>query len=116
MMEQKYFKEGIDRYVTKGVNEEISPLLQYILWTMIENAKEEIELDYFQIFELDFQDSGKSITKSEQDKRIQIIKHSQEQPEYSKTYEIPVKETIKCKIWVIDDGGGYATMLFPEEY
>ncbi|EEH99699.1 hypothetical protein CSBG_03325 [Clostridium sp. 7_2_43FAA] len=43
-----------NRYVTRGVNEEVDVRLQLIMWSMIDKLKDEgnVELDYLQIFRI----------------------------------------------------------------
>ena len=97
-----------NRYVTRGVNEEVDIRLQIILWSMIDKLKDKgnVELDYLQIFKI--RKEGKKI----------VINQSQEVPEYSCTYEIEVEDIQiddEIKIYVIDSGE-YSTMLIPSEY
>ncbi|WP_370831427.1 DUF960 family protein [Clostridium sp.] len=97
-----------NRYVTRGVNEEVDIRLQLIMWSMIDKLKEEgnVELDYLQVFKL--RKEGNKI----------VINQSQEVPEYSCTYEIELEDIqidYEIKVYVIDSGE-YSTMLFPSEY
>ena len=97
-----------NRYVTRGVNEEVDIRLQLIMWSMIDKLKEEgnVELDYLQVFKL--RKEGNKI----------VINQSQEVPEYSCTYEIEIEDVQiddEIKVYVIDSGE-YSTMLFPSEY
>lgn len=101
------FKKN-NRYVTRGVNEEIDIRLQLIMWSMVDKLKNErnVELDYLQVFKL-----------RKEDNKI-VIKQSQEVPEYSYTYEIELEDIqidYEIKIYVIDSGE-YSTMLLPSEY
>ncbi|MFQ9245951.1 MAG: DUF960 family protein [Clostridium paraputrificum] len=101
------FKKN-NRYVTRGVNEEIDIRLQLIIWSMIDKLNDEgnVELDYLQVFKL-----------RKEDNKI-VIKQSQEVPEYSYTYEIELEDIQiddEIKIYVIDSGE-YSTMLLPSEY
>ena len=43
-----------NRYVTRGVNEEVDIRLQLIMWSMIDKLNDEgnVELDYLQVFKL----------------------------------------------------------------
>ena len=101
------FKKN-NRYVTRGVNEEVDIRLQLTIWSMIDKLKDKgnVELDYLQVFKI--RKEGNNI----------VINQSQEVPEYSCTYEIEI-EGIKIddeiKVYVIDSGD-YSTMLFPYEY
>lgn len=82
-----------DRYLTRGVSEEISLEIQILLWSMIGKIK--IKKDYLQVFE---------------------IEHRQEIPKYKKEHVV-VNTGInsKAKIFVIDDGE-YSTMMLSSEY
>ena len=90
------------RYVTRGISNELPLMLQIILWGLIDSM-EVVEKDYLQIFRLSAE-NGK-----------QKIIHEQEQPEYSKEYLFPSEESITAKIFVIDDET-HTTMLLAEEY
>ena len=97
-----------NRYVTRGVNEEVDVRLQLIMWSMIDKLKDEgnVELDYLQVFRI--RKEGKKI----------VISQSQEVPEYLCTYEIDLEDIQidnEIKVYVIDSGE-YSTMLFPSEY
>ena len=97
-----------NRYVTRGVNEEVDIRLQLIMWSMIDKLKDEgnVELDYLQVFKI--REEGNKI----------VISQSQEVPEYSCTYEIEIEDIQiedEIKVYVIDSGE-YSTMLFPSEY
>ena len=97
-----------NRYVTRGVNDEVDIRLQLIMWSMIDKLKDEesVELDYLQVFKL--RREGNKI----------VINQSQEVPEYSCTYEIELEDVQlddEIKVYVIDSGE-YSTMIFPSEY
>lgn len=97
-----------NRYVTRGINEEVDIRLQLIMWNMIDKLNDEgnVELDYLQVFKL--RKEGNKI----------VINQSQEVPEYSCTYEIEIEYIQidnEIKLYVIDSGE-YSTMLFPSEY
>ena len=98
-----------NRYVTRGVNDEVDIRLQLIMWSMIDKLKDEgnVELDYLQVFKL--RREGNKI----------LINQSQEVPEYSCTYEIEIEDIQiedEIKVYVIDSGEEFSTMLFPGEY
>lgn len=102
------FKKN-NRYVTRGVNEEIDIRLQLIIWSMIDKLNDEgnVELDYLQVFKL----------RKEENKVV--INQSQEVPEYSCTYEMELEDIQiynEIKVYVIDSGEEFSTMLFPGEY
>ena len=88
-------------YLTKGVNETIPPLLQILMWELIEQMP--VEKDYLQVFCLS-EENGK-----------QKIVHSQECPEYSREYVLNTGTHISEKIFVIDDTT-HSTMLLAKEY
>ena len=97
-----------NRYVAKGVNDEVDIRLQLIMWSMIDKLKDEesVEVDYLQVFKIRKKDSKV------------VINQSQEVPEYSCTYEIEIEDIQiedEIKVYVIDSGE-YSTMLFPSEY
>ena len=94
-----------NRYVTRGVNEEIDIRLQLIMWSMIDKLNDEgnIELDYLQVFKL--RKEGRKV----------IIEQSQEVPEHKETYIIEIEDVEignENKIYVIDSVK-YSTMLLP---
>ena len=89
------------RYLTRGVQAEISPPLQIFIWNCIELLPE--ECDYLQMFEL--KPFG----------GMQQIEHTAEEPEYKKIYLIPSDNPITAKIYVIDSDS-YCTMLLASEY
>ena len=90
-----------NRYITKGVQENISLELQIFMWNCIDNLSE--PKDYLQVVNLSVVDS------------LQRIIHSTEEPEYKKEYLIPLDNPITEKVYVIDDGD-HCTMLLAEEY
>lgn len=97
-----------NRYVTRGVNEEIDIRLQLIMWSMIDKLKEEgnVEIDYLQVFKL--RKEGKKV----------IIEQSQEVPEHKVSYIIEIEDVEignENKIYLIDSGE-YSIMLLPSEY
>lgn len=89
------------KYITKGVSQQISIYLQIIMWNLINEL--EIEKDYLQVFELTSENGMQKIT------------HSQEMPPYEKSHLIKCEEPVTAKIFVIDDET-HSTMLLAEEY
>ena len=111
MDEQSYFQKGIKYYQTRSVAA-TCPFL-YRVWIIkeLERARdaEKLSMDYFQIFKF-------SVLEKD-GRRMQKIVHSQEVPEYERTFYFePEGEGLNCKIYVIDDGQDYATILYAEEY
>lgn len=97
-----------NRYVTRGVNEEVDIRLQIIIWSMIDKLKDEgnVELDYLQVFKI--RKEGSEV----------IIEQSQEVPGHNETYRVELEDVEignANKIYVIDSGE-YSTMLLPSEY
>lgn len=92
-----------DRYLTRGVSEEIPLEIQILLWSMIVGIK--IEKDYLQVFKIE-------PIKN----RLLKIEHRQEIPKYKKEHVV-VNTGInsKVKIFVIDDGE-YSIMMLSSEY
>lgn len=98
-----------NRYVTRGVNEEVDIRLQLMIWSMLDKLKDEgnVELDYLQVFRI--RKEGNKV----------IINQSQEIPKYSCTYEIELEDIQiddKIKLYVIDNGFEGSIILFPWEY
>ena len=90
------------RYITRGVSENVSLLLQLFMWECIEEL--DVPKDYLQVFECSL--SG---TK-------QKIEHSQGEPFYKREYLLSTDTPVFIgKIFVIDDGD-HSTMLLAEEY
>ena len=99
------FNVGKSRYETKGINERLCLDYRITIWKLIEKLSKEVELDYLQVFEFSIEEG-----------KVQKIRHSQEVPEYEKTYIVPmVDDGIEGKVFVIDDGK-YSTMLWADEY
>ena len=90
-----------NRYITKGVQENISLELQFFMWNCIDNLPE--PKDYLQVFNLSLVGS------------LQRITHTSEEPEYKKEYLISSEKPITEKVYVIDDGD-HSTLLLAEEY
>ena len=91
-----------DRYVTRGIAENLNPILMTILWEMIDNLT--IPQDYLQVFNLS-EENGK-----------QKIEHIQEVPEYRQEYLINTDTPVFIgKVFVIDDET-HSTMLLASEY
>ena len=98
-----------NRYITKGVENQIPLELQSFLWNYIDKLKEQGKvLDYLQVFELKEQRAD--------DIFYQNIEHRQEVPEYKKTHKIIEKEMINATIFVIDDESSAVTMMLAMEY
>ena len=90
------------RYSTRGISETVPILTQIILWNCIDSMKTERK-DYLQVFKLVANGTNQQIT------------HSQEEPDYERTFTFPTDEPITAKIFVIDDET-HTTMLLAEEY
>ena len=90
------------RFITKGIEEKVNPLLQVFVWHCIDQMPE--PKDYLQVFDCSVYD-GK-----------QKIIHSQEEPEFEKEYLfIADAPFFVGEIFVIDDEA-HSTMLLAEEY
>ena len=90
------------RYLTRGVQNQIPFDLQMFMWYLINNLNE--PKDYLQVFRLFVSDGG-----------TQRIVHEQEQPQYHKEFDIDYDNPINATVYVIDDGD-HCTMLLAEEY
>ena len=98
------------KYITSHANEVLPLVLQIAMWQSINQWKvSNIPLDYLQVFKLTIEIiDGKS---------IQVITHSQEQPEKSEIIHIECEgfEPVNDKVYVIDSVE-YATMLMASDY
>lgn len=97
-----------NRYVTRGVSDEVDIRLQLAMWTLIDILKDKgkVEIDYLQIFKL------------KNENRFIKIQHEQEIPKYKSVHMIDVDDIQldnEVKIYVIDSEE-YSTMLYPSEY
>lgn len=96
------------RYLTQGVNTEVSKEVQLLLWDMIDKLKG--EKDYLQVFKL-----------TPKDNTLTIV-HTQEYPSYKDTVSLEFKsdfnDTMNVdgskKIFVVDDGSASCMMLDSE--
>ena len=90
------------RFITKGVDSHVNPLLQVFMWQCIDSMPS--PKDYLQVFRL-----------TEENGKLKIT-HIQEQPEYQREYLIESGiPFFNGKIFVIDDET-HSTMLLAEEY
>ena len=94
----------MQRYITSGVNEQISIDIQLFCWYCYEVVKATGKYDYLQVFEL------KTVGED-----TQQIEHRQEVLEYNQVYQLKSINPIEQKIFIIDEGE-YATMLLASEY
>jgi hypothetical protein len=95
----------MQKYVTRGVINEISLPLQILIWNLSESLP--IEKDYLQVFIL--------TPGIEDGKAIQNITQKQEQPEYRRLYSFFCENPIKEKLYWIDDDD-HVTLLLASEY
>jgi hypothetical protein len=104
--EKIMFDERQDRYITKGIQEQVNPLLYLYLWHLIDTMKVSRK-DYLQVFELK-RVPGQAHT--------QVVIHRQECPRYKKKHVFQTAEPQSIeRIFVIDDGT-HSTMLLASEY
>ena len=95
-----------NKYITCGVEEHVPVTIQLMLWHMIELARNRVELDYLQVF---------NISKDNNTGLVHIT-HHQEQPEYkNEVFVLCDDEVDSHKVFVIDDVT-HCTMLLAEEY
>ena len=96
------------KHTTIGIQNEILPEMQIILWNMIdENINKGLQMDYLQIFDLK--------ATHENGELEQKIIHQQEQPRRKNTVTVNSSNPVYAKIFVIDDIS-YVTMLLNHEY
>ena len=89
---------GSNRYITRGINQELPMELIIFLWSRVDALK--LESD------------------GETDPEVRanrLVIHRTEQPEYLRTHAITVEKPITEKVYVIDSEE-YCTMLFAREY
>lgn len=91
------------RYLTRGINEEVSIPIQTRLWRLIETM-DSIK-DYLQVFDLE------QLTSN----YVRVIHHQEEPPYQNTIICIGKLPSEKLKIFVIEDGS-YSTMLLASEY
>ena len=112
MAEKTHFDLSKKRFETKGINTRLPIEYRFLLWQLIDELGENMPLDYLQVFE--FRNTEEKCFEGKQLTTQNLI-HSQEQPEYTKTYTFPIESPINGKVYVIDDGD-HCTMLLAEEY
>lgn len=99
-----------EKYITSHANEILPVVLQITMWQCIEKWRvSKRKLDYLQVFKL-------SIDRHD-DRLVQVIEHSQEQPKQHEIIRIECDgyEPINEKVYVIDDGN-YSTMIMSSDY
>jgi hypothetical protein len=97
------------RYMTKGIQDQISLELQIYIWSLIDSRiTEGEEMDYLQVFMLN-QETIDGIT-------IHSLTHKQEEPPFEIVHQyINNSWPLNITVWVIDVGR-VTTMLLPSEY
>lgn len=106
-----YFSENKKRFETRGIAEGLSLEIRILIWKIIVQRREKGQtMDYLQVFRL-------TPSQNAQGEPVLIIRYSQEVPEVSKEYKFTgIRCTEKTKIYCIDDGADYVTMLYASEY
>ena len=103
-------KFSAPRYATRGIADELDPVIQQEIWLMIEVFAAHLgpdNVDYLQVFDLEPAEDGEYLN--------QALTHRQEVPSYSATNRIQVDSPVRAKVFVIDDET-HCTMLFSHEY
>ena len=97
-----------DRYMTRGIAENLEPALVLVLWQLITELVEEKEgqVDYLQVFD---------IIPDPNSVRGVVVEHHSEVPSYKAVHRLQVDNPIKAKIFVIDSEE-YSTMMLSREY
>lgn len=97
-----------NRYMTKGISNELPLELQLLLWGYIDDLNNaDKKMDYLQVFKL-----TREVING---RTVQKITHEQEQPPYKKEHILFTDEMVSLKIYVIDDNT-HSTMLLASEY
>ena len=103
----------MNRYITRGIANNLPIILQQQLWKLVaqrenEQSKELEAIDYFHIFQFNMHNNQL------------YIKHQQERPAYVKTHKANVKQSIDInKVYIIREDDvdlSYYIMLLPNEY
>ncbi|ULG74228.1 DUF960 family protein [Macrococcus brunensis] len=102
-----------ERYITRGIQGNLSPHLQQILFSLVDTRDNDAEkngqkADYLSVFHI-----------KRKDKRHIQIKMLQEQPPYNLKYMIQsIEDFKKSKVYVVreDDIDPFYIMLLPTEY
>ena len=95
------FEKSKDRYLTRGVDAEISIELQVMMGQAVVQKPE--PKDYLQVFRLS-EENG-----------LQIVHHTSVQQQFELTYIAETEKPVSAKVYIIDDGD-HCTMLLAEEY
>ncbi|OEK75255.1 DUF960 family protein [Staphylococcus equorum] len=103
----------MNRYITRGIANNLPTNLQHLLWQLVaqrenEQSKELEEMDYFHVFHFNMHNNQL------------YVKHKQERPDYVKIHETKYYQPINInKVYVIREDNvdlSYYVMLLPEEY
>ena len=101
----------INRYITRGISEQLSLDLQILLWNMVKERDYQGRTDYLHIFRL------------QEDENILSITHEQEQPTYKLEYHytnyVKNQNVLPKKVYVIREDDVdifFYVMLLPEEH
>ena len=95
-----------DRLTTTGIRSCVPAHLVALMWSLIDNMEIE-QKDSYQFFTLS--------VIGEDDTRVQVIEHTQEQPEYhSPIVYVPFEPYWSGRVYVIDDGSA-SVMCLPQE-
>ena len=98
-----------NRFMTCGVNNDISQILQIAMWGMIdEDIAVGLKMDYLQVFKL------KPVM--ENGKEYQEIKHIQEQPKRERKINVNFGVPAISETIFVIDSGEYVTMMLSNEY
>ena len=104
----------MERYITRGIANHLSAILQQQLWKLVAQREQEQSednesgMDYFHIFQFNTH------------KNQLYIKHKQERPEYVKIHKGNYSKAVNIsKVYIIREDDidlSYYVMLLPKEY
>jgi hypothetical protein len=97
------------KYITAGVCDQISLSLQLLIWGLSTSLP--CRADYLMVFRLE--------PGTENGKMVQIVRQSQEVPEFQRTIAFFCDEPVNEKLFLIKDGvdaDEIETLLLAEEY
>ncbi|WP_159316477.1 DUF960 family protein [Mammaliicoccus sciuri] len=103
----------MNRYITRGIAQNLPTALQHQLWQFVaqrenEQSKKLEAIDYFHVLQFNMYNNQL------------YVKHKQERPMYVQTYMVNIKQPINInKVYIIREDDvdlSYYVMLLPEEY
>ncbi len=100
MVDTRYFLPDEKHMITRGIEEKIDPITEWLLWESIQDMRKNgVEPDWFQVCKLK--------TVRTRSKRTMLLKitHIQEEPAYENKFSFPVcpEEALNGTVFVSDE-------------